>query len=415
MEAIRARNPLPTGAASIGVGLSILGVTSYAFLVIAGRALGAADLAPLSSLWALAFTIGPGVFMPLEQEVSRLVASRTARGEGITGAVRRIGAIGLAMATGLALVTLLTSPLTFEPIFASNVLLLVGLLLAIAGFAGEHLLRGVLSGIGRFRRYAVVLATEGTTRLAICAALAIGGVSVAGPYGAALGAAPLLAVGSAYRLGIESDPGRTPRWSEVSGALGWLLTGSVLAQALTNAPLLAAPLLADADQQAVVGAFLASFVVAKVPVFAFAAVQAALLPQLSRMAAEGRQKAFQVTLKKLVVLVVMVGGIATVGAWLLGPWLVRTLFGNAFALERRDLALLAAGASSHMVAIAYAQGLIALGNHARAAAGFMVGLAVTVAGFAFGTQELLLRLEVGFLAGTAAAAVAMACWMRSSR
>lgn len=408
LSSLRRRNPLPEGAASVGVGLGVLGLTSYGFLVITGRVLGPARLAPLSSLWAIVFTAGPGVFLPLEQEVSRLVSARSAQGIGARPVVRRIGAIGAVSAGILVVVGVATAPLTVDSLFAGETLLLLGLLLAVVGFAGEHLLRGVLSGVGRFGRYGSVLAAEGLVRILACGALAVIGVGVAGPYGVVLGAAPIGAWVVGIRRGGWLRPGPAVGWSEVSGALGWLLAASVLSQGLANAALLAAPLLAEAGEQALVGAFLASFVVARVPLFVFSAVQAALLPHLSRLAGQGDLEAFRSSLQRLIVLVASIGGIASVVAWAIGPWVVRMLFGEGFPLGRLDLFLLAAGAGAYMVALAYAQAVIALGEHARAAFGFAVGIAVTVLGFMLGTDRLELRLEIGFLLGSLAAATAMA-------
>lgn len=412
LTGLRRRNPLPEGAASVGVGLGILGLTSYGFLVITGRVLGPVRLAPLSALWAIVFTAGPGVFLPLEQEASRLVASRSARDVGARPVVRRIGAIGAASAATLIVLGAATSPLTVDTLFAGEGLLLLGLLLAVAGFAGEHLLRGVLSGVGRFGRYGTVLAVEGLVRVAACGVLAVGGVAVAGPYGVVLGAAPFGAWFVGLRRGGWLAPGPPVGWSEVSGALGWLLGGSVLSQGLANAALLAAPLLAEPDEQAVVGAFLASFVVARVPLFIFSAVQAALLPHLSRLAGQGRLDAFRSNLGRLIALVAAIGAVAAVAAYAIGPWAVRVLFGPGFPLGRVDLFLLAAGAGAYMVALAYAQAVIALGRHARAALGFGVGLVVAVLGFAVETTRLAVRLEIGFLLGAIAAAAAMGLAVR---
>lgn len=408
LSSLRRRNPLPEGAASVGVGLGVLGLTSYGFLVITGRVLGPARLAPLSSLWAIVFTAGPGVFLPLEQEVSRLVSARSAQGIGARPVVRRIGAIGVAAAGILVVVGVGTAPLTVGRLFASETLLLLGLLLAVVGFAGEHLLRGVLSGVGRFGRYGSVLAAEGLLRLLACGTLAVIGVGVAGPYGVVLGAAPIGAWAVGIRRGGWLQPGPAVGWSEVSGALGWLLAASVLSQGLANAALLAAPLLAEAGEQTVVGAFLASFVVARVPLFVFSAVQAALLPHLSRLAGQGEFEAFRSSLQRLIVLVASIGGIASVVAWAIGPWAVRMLFGEGFPLGRLDLFLLAAGAGGYMIALAYAQAVIALGQHARAAFGFAAGIAAAVLGFMVRTERLELRLEIGFLLGSVVAATAMA-------
>ncbi|MEA2685075.1 MAG: hypothetical protein QOE93_270, partial [Actinomycetota bacterium] len=67
---------------AVAAGLVVLGLTAYAFLVIAARALGPEAYAPLSALWAIVFLVGPGCFVPLEQELARSLAARGAAGLG---------------------------------------------------------------------------------------------------------------------------------------------------------------------------------------------------------------------------------------------------------------------------------------------------------------------------------------------
>ncbi|OMQ15445.1 hypothetical protein A7K94_0209425 [Modestobacter sp. VKM Ac-2676] len=76
---------LPAAVRQIGpvaAGLGVLGLASFAFLAVSGRALGPAELAPLVTLWVLINALGPALFQPLEQEVGRTVAHRAALGDG---------------------------------------------------------------------------------------------------------------------------------------------------------------------------------------------------------------------------------------------------------------------------------------------------------------------------------------------
>ena len=82
LEAARRRNPLPTGTAAVGVGLIVAGLSAYGFLFFADRALSKAEYSPLGALWSMVFLIGPGLFLPLEQEISRALAERRARFRG---------------------------------------------------------------------------------------------------------------------------------------------------------------------------------------------------------------------------------------------------------------------------------------------------------------------------------------------
>ena len=109
-----------------------------------------------------------------------------------------------------------------------------------------------------------------------------------GAYGLLVGVPPFLAVFIAlrgnYHLTTEGPPAE---WGELTPNLGWLVAGSVAAAALVNAGPLAAKLLADDTQSAIVSEFSYAVLVARVPLFMFQAVQAALLPKLARLAAQG--------------------------------------------------------------------------------------------------------------------------------
>jgi len=59
-----------TGAAPVGAGLLILGVSAYVVLGIAGHTLTPRDYAAVASLYLLVAIVGPGVFFAVEQETN---------------------------------------------------------------------------------------------------------------------------------------------------------------------------------------------------------------------------------------------------------------------------------------------------------------------------------------------------------
>jgi len=392
---------------AIAVGLGVLGLTAYGFLVIAARALGPEAYAPLSALWAIVFLVGPGCFIPIEQELARSLAARRAAGVGGGPVIRRAAALGGGAAVVLTLVCAVAGVVLLDRLFDGEGLLLVGLLLSLGGYYAEHLARGTLAGYGRFRPYGVALATEGTLRLVGCAVLAALGVATAGPYGVVLGAAPLLATAVALRgqRGLAT-PGPEADRRELTVALGWLLAGSILAQGLANAGPVAVKLLADDSERAVAGRFLAALIVARVPLFLFTAVLAPALPRLSGMAAAGDRSGFDAGLRRLLALVAALSGAGIVGALVAGPTVVRTLFGADFELPAHDLATLAVACSTYLFAMTLAQALIAVSGHGRVAVAWLAGVVsfgvVTGAG-----SDLLTRVELGMVAGGVVSAVAM--------
>jgi O-antigen/teichoic acid export membrane protein len=136
---LRARegNPLPEGTLEVGIGLVLAGLSAYGFTVVAARVLGPDDYAPLSVLWAMVFLVGPGFFLPLEQEVSRALAARRALNAGSGPVVRRASLFGALIAGLLVVGSLLVSPIIVSSLFDNDWLLYLGLLLGIVGYCVE--------------------------------------------------------------------------------------------------------------------------------------------------------------------------------------------------------------------------------------------------------------------------------------
>lgn len=397
----------------MGTGLLLNGFTTYAFLVLSARALGTERYAPLSVLWALVFLVGPGLYLPLEQETSRALADRMARGFGGGPLVKRAALLGLGLTVIPLALTLATGPLILEHLLDEELMLLVAFGLSLVTFAVVYLARGVLSGLNRFRGYAIYMGAEGTTRLAVCIALMVLGTSSPGPFGMTVAVTPLVGIAIALRGQRRLvEPGPESPWSELSAAIVALLAGSLLAQLLVNAGPLTVELLAKPSEEAAAGRFLAGVIVARIPLFLFQAVQAALLPKLSGLAAAGELGEFRTGLGKLLRVVVGIGAVATVGAYAVGPWALRLFFGPEFDLTHQDLGLLALGSAAYMLSIAMAQALIALSGHLSVAIGWLAGIVGFVIVAALGS-ELFLRVELGLLAGSTLAAATMGIQLAS--
>ena len=406
-ERFRRSNPLPEGTLSVGVGLLANGIGAYVFTVLAARSLGEEQFSSLAVLWAVAFLAAPGLFLPFEQEVSRTVAGRRARNEGSSGVVRQAAMLGAGLLGVVVVITLLAEPWIYDLFFDEQALLLVGFLLALGGYCMAHLLRGILAGQGRFSGYALYFGTEGALRVLVGVGFLVLGVATAGPYGLTVGIVPFIAVAVVLipqRRLVE--PGPAVRTGELTASLGALLAGSMLTALLLNAGPLAIEILASPEESAEAGRFLAGLLIARIPLFLFQAVQAALLPKLALLAAGQRWTEFTAALRKLLVAVLGLGITATLAAWSVGPTLVRVTFGEAFALGNRDLGLLALSSATFMLAVALGQSLIALASPTRMAVGWATGVAVFVVVTAAG-DDLYLRVELGLVAGTAAVATVL--------
>jgi len=394
---------LPPGTTAIGAGLIVSGVTAYAYLVLTARILGPTRYVPLSVLWASVFILGSGLFLPLQQEVGRLVARRQVEGVGVGPVIKRAAVLGASLA-GVVLMGLVVAWFASgRRLFDGQVLLVAGLAAAIVGYCLLSLLWGSLAGTGRFRQFAYAQSGDGLIRIAFCALFAIFGVKTAGPYGLVLGLAPIIAALVIWHPNRDLLSSGTPvPWSDLSRALGWLLIGSVAAQMLVNGPIIAVSLLATPADKSRAGHLLAGVVIARVPLFLFGAVQAALLPRLASLARAGRWTEFRAGWMRLFLLVATIAILFTIGCFLVGPFVLRLLFSPRFALSRSDLTLLAAASGAFMLSLCVAQALIALEHHARSAVGWLIGIAVFVLVTALG-RSLLPRVEIGYLVGALSA------------
>jgi O-antigen/teichoic acid export membrane protein len=268
------------------------------------------------------------------------------------------------------------------------------------------LAKGVLAGVGRFRPYGEVLAIDGVVRLIMAIGLAAAGVETAGLFALCIGIAPLIALPISLRTqrGILT-PGPDAPLRELSTNLGWLLAGSVLMQALAYSSLLGVNILASPADEVIVAGFASAFFIARIPVLAFQAIQGTLLPKLAGLAGAGRYDEFRSGLRKLMVLVVVVAVVGAIGAFVLGPTVGKILFKD-FTMGAEGLGLLAAGSGVFIIALTLAQALMALGGHRITAIAWGIGALVCVVFMAV-IPDLELRVDVGFLAGSAVTAVVM--------
>ncbi len=397
---------------SVGLGLVISGIATYGFLSITKRALGEDAFAPVSLLWFLTFILAPGFFLPVEQEVGRAIAHRRALGQGSKPLVERAAILEAILLVSITIIMLAVSPLLVDNLFDGSWALFASLLIAFWCYTLAHLTRGIWSGTGRFGAYATLMGSEGVVRMLGAVVLAVIGVKALGPYGVLVGLPAAVAVLISRRGQHDVlEPGPVAEWSELTPNLGWLLVGSVFAAALLNAGPLAANMLKTSPAQNVLVTQLSTgVIIARVPLFLFQAVQAALLPKLARLAARGALDDFVRGFRKLLGLVLIVGAAAVVGAFLIGPFVVKLFFDSV--LTRRTLTLLAFSSALYMVALALAQAMIALHGHAKVALGWVIGMLVMVLVTLIPDHDLLLRVELGLVAGSAAAMIFFAVMLR---
>jgi len=402
---------LPEGTYAIGAGLVLSGVAAYVFITISSRDLGGEQYSPVALLWALTFLLGPGFFLPLEQETARLIASRRSQGLGSAPVIRQAGLLGGGMALMLALLAIVAAPWAIDALFDGHVMLFAGLMAVVFGLGASHLAKGVLAGLGRFGAYSRYLVGEGVGRLLLLLGV-VGLSSGAGPYGLAIGLAPF--VGLAIALGGERglvESGPPAHVGDLSRALGSLMAASVSMAFLVNVSPLAVELLAEDAQSDEPGRFLNALLIARIPLFFFQAIQASLLPKLSALAGAGGYGELWVVLRRLLVLLGALSAVSVVLAAMLGPLAVEVAFGPEFAVGARDMVLLTASSGLLMVAGSLAQALIACESQGRMAVAWVLGMLLFPVAATIG-DDLFFRVELGLLIAVSCTASVMFLQLR---
>jgi O-antigen/teichoic acid export membrane protein len=404
----RSTNPLPTGTATVFVGLLATGVLTYVYLGIARRSLDETAYSAFAVVWGVTFIVGPGLFQPLEQAIGHSTATRDASGQGSKPLVSRAALLGLAGLVVVSLAALATWPLGLDELLSDEPMLLVALLCCFGGFMALSVVRGVLGGHKLFPVYARTLGTEGAARLVGGIALAIAATTGAASFGFVMALSFLAAAGVGllgnHRL-LEDGP--PARWDDLSPAVGLLLIMSLSEAFLLNIGPAAVAAISDDDTAP--GTFLSALVIARLPLFAFQAVKVSLLPAVTTYAALGEIAKVRTTLIRLLKFTAALGGAAVLGSAIAGPFFVELFFVDI--VSRLDVTLLAAANAVAMLVIALSVTLIGLNRSRKAAICWVFGVVIFVAILATPFTTVLV-VEIAMLVAFCAVLVTMAVSLR---
>jgi O-antigen/teichoic acid export membrane protein len=370
----------------MGGGLALVGAAGYGFVALAGHTLPPADAAAVASLYLMVNIIGPGLFSALEQETSRSVSAELAAGRGAGHVTRNAWLLAGGLLAAVLVVLLAISPVLTGKALAGRWGLFAAVLLSVATSAAVYVMRGLLGGRQRFTGYAATLALEGAARILPCVLIAVAGVPNA------VGYALVFAAGSAFgalagmpwlRRPIE-PPAHAVRQDtppvtvgRMSRALSFLVGGTVLMLVVMNvAPIVVTPRLAE--NAATAAAFASAFVLARVPLFLFAPVQAMLLPSLTRAATRGELGVVRARLRLILLAVAVIGLPGALASFTVGPAAVQVLFGAQVRLSGTVVGLLGVSTIGLMVAQVLQPGLIALGRHKLVTIAWLAGAVALV-------------------------------------
>ena len=398
------RSALPSGSFTIGSGLLVGGVSIYVFFRLGQEALGQDGFKPIVSLWFVMFALVPGFFLPLEQEVSRSVAHRRALGDGVRPVVRKVAPVAAAITLLLVVAVALARTRLTNDLFEGSAVVTLALVIALVGYAPFHIARGICSGLGHFRIYSLMIALDGLLRVIACAVFLLAGLDRVGPYALMVAVVPLVIAVGAFGSGrLRTSPGTPASWGELAPNLGWLLLGTLCSGALINAGPLTVDLLGAGTAPEVVTRFGNAVLLARIPLFLFQAVNAAMLPRLTQLVTLGNATEFRAVLRRLFTLVGGVGVIGVVGAFIAGPWVLDLVYDGG--IDRRTITLLAFASAVYMLAQACAQSVLSMSGHVFVAVGWVTSFASFVATAAWSSNDLFLRVELALITSAVVALV----------
>ncbi|MFG2235448.1 lipopolysaccharide biosynthesis protein [Streptomyces sp. NPDC048723] len=405
---------LPPGTAMVAGGTAVLGAASYIHLAVAGHSLSEAEKAGVSVLWTLVMSVGIGLFFPIEQELTRIVAARVVRGEGAAPVLRKAGLLtGGILGAVLGALALFARPIA-DRLFHGDLQMVTVLGGAFAGMALCYLTRGILAGTGRFTAYGSQLAVDGGLRIVLAFACAAAGLHSALAFSLILVVAPFIALlVTLAPTQRAARPGGAFPTRELVRGLGPLTASTLLAQVVVNAAVMSTQLL-EPTRIALISALLSALVLARVPLFVFGSLQASLLSGLSTVVAAGDHQGFARMLRKACLVVLGLGAVGGVPAVLLGPWLIEVLFrAKTGQLGHLDFLWFAVGTTCYMLAMVLGQAQMVLHKHRAQLACWVFGTVVLL-GITLLPGDIALRVGLAYAVGSLATAAAMLLTLRGA-
>jgi len=394
---------VPRGTFAIGSGMGIGAITGYIVVIAVNHSVGDRQYAGFGAFWSLIFVVGPGLFLPLEQEISRAISHRAAREDGSANLLKLVLIMAATLALVVCLIAAAFTKIIVESVFHGSNYLQLGFILGIIGYGLLHCSRGVLSGNHKFGAYGTSLASEGIVRFTAVMILSALGVDHVGPYGVVMGLSPIIAVIPFIPL-IKSliTPGTHASKKELGTALSYLVSSSVLSQALAYSSLFIINVI-EGDTGQTARWFTNAFFIARIPVIGFMAVQAALLPKLSTFHSLGEHSEFRHQFKKLFYFVLLISTIGIIFIAVAGEQTGMILFGKEnFNISNIDFLILAVGSCLFLTAQTLLQACIALQHYKVVTVAYLFGVFTTIiTTLIFLTTEIstVLWVSLSFSAG----------------
>ena len=415
---------LDTAAGIAALGLS--GIAAYAYLVVAGRALGAAGFASIGVAWAAVFFATAAFATPLEVGMARAVGAARGRGDAIGPIVRA----GLAIAGITALVAvgagLIAGHRLDDAVFGGEAWVALAGAVAFAGLAIGAVAKGACAGAGRLAGWGGYLLADGGTRIGLAVVAAAVAPSPQA-FALALAVSPWVALAApavplARIRGFAAAADSSGGVRRLAGSIAPLVVAAAAAAALIYLGAVLLPFLARTPD-AQVGSFVAALALARLPLFLLSPLVAIAVPRIASAISRGEVADARQVATGLVAIAAVGGIVVAATIVVAGGGSLASALGQGFALPDRSLWAVAISAACWLFATAAASVAIAFGRGRLAAAAWCAGVAVAgiaaiVAGpdaFDRTRAAMVCGAVTASLAAMAAALVAMRAGSQADR
>lgn len=381
-----------SGTLAMVLGTTTIAVSALGFQVISGRVLGAEAFTPVGVAWTVVFFSFTVLMIPAEQVITRRLTLTGGNWDGSRGAIAPIAA-ALATAT---LGSAVFVAATLNRFFDSNPWFILAIAVAVTSRGVLAIGRGFLAGRRRFVAYGAATGMEGILLLPAAAAVGIVAPS-------ALAFAWIMAITPlSVLLTRPFTQGSTTKvlgdgHAQSASFLGALVVATGASQiVLAGGPIVVGLVGGSAGA---VSVYFITFTLFRGPVTSSYNLIARILPDFTALAARGQARQLSIWAGRLGIAGLLTTAAFGVAGYLLGPAVVRLLYGAEFAPGAKVAALGAAAVGSALVGLFVSQVFVARGEANRMAAIWAIALLCAGLALTATDGEPLLRVATAFLVG----------------
>jgi O-antigen/teichoic acid export membrane protein len=386
------------GAAALAAGSVFAGVFAYVYIAVGTRHYGTDEFSGVAQLWTIWFFGSSVLTFPLQHWVIQRL-----RIDGHGGAVRdvlpRLALVTLGLGTAVAVVGFAVRRDLFDQ---AGVLypIVGGLIIVTAAVMG--ILRGSLAGRSRFQATAAAIGSENIVRVVVGAIVVVAGLSV-DLYGAAILSGVLVALAWPRAFVFEGPPAEPV---SPFAFLGNVAGGTVIGQSiLTGGPVVLSLVGGTRDEVTSLFTALALF---RAPYVVALGLSIRATAALTDLMVAGRAGELDRLRHRVALAGVGVMALGGAGAAVLGPSILRLVFGSEVDLTRLECVGLAVASLAALGTLALT--LLQMTDVAggRVLHAWAIGLGVGVVGMVALPFDPLPRVVAAFLASELTAFALMA-------